>query len=63
MTRNLCVEDAKHNKADFLVMIDNDMSPDLKGEKPFWDTSWDSILKPENQPCIIAAPYCGPPPL
>ncbi len=44
-------------------MIDNDMSPDNEpGGKPFWDTTLDFVFQ-NREPCIIGAPYCGPPPL
>lgn len=64
MSRNWMVEQAKAVKADILVMIDNDMAPDIKcpGCKPFWETSLDFMLK-HHGPCIIGSPYCGPPPL
>jgi hypothetical protein len=64
MTRNLVVKRALERKADYLLMIDCDMSPDLRipFAKPFWDTSLDFILD-QKEPCAIVAPYCGPPPL
>jgi len=64
MSRNSMVQRARQVKADYLVMIDSDMSPDLPypGSKPFWDTSLDFLLQ-HHGPAIIAAPYCGPPPL
>lgn len=63
MTRNLCLQAAEQNGHDFVVMIDNDMSPDLPGEgaKPFWESSFDFAIAHDG-PCVIAAPYCGPPP-
>lgn len=65
MTRNRACKLAKDRGADFLVMLDNDMSPDLKlpGAKPFWDTSFDYAWRHyPHGPCAVAAPYCGPPP-
>jgi hypothetical protein len=61
MTRNKAVADARREGVDFLLMIDSDMRPDCEPDgKPFWDTSLDFALA--NPPCIVAAPYCGPPP-
>lgn len=75
MGRNRAVECAKAEKADFLVMIDNDMKPDGylgsnvnrldtdTSARPFWDSSWDFMLRRyEIGPCMVGAPYCGPPP-
>lgn len=66
MTRNLAVKEAIRNEVDILVMIDNDMRPDMylaksPLAKPFWDSSFDFMLK-HSGPCCVAAPYCGPPP-
>jgi len=48
---------------DLLVMLDNDLSPDLNypDAVPFWDTAFDFWVNHKG-PCVIAAPYCGPPP-
>lgn len=65
MTRNRCLEDAKGLRADYVLMIDSDMAPDtpLPAARPFWDTSWDfAVNRREKGPCVIAAPYGGPPP-
>lgn len=75
MGRNKAVEAAKAARADFLVMIDNDMKPDAylgsntnrldidSSAQPFWDSSWDFMLRHyDHGPCMIGAPYCGPPP-
>lgn len=66
MIRNMAVQIAQDNKADYLLMVDNDMGPDyLVGKdpraKPFLPTAlkW---MKEYGEPCAIAAPYCGPPP-
>jgi hypothetical protein len=74
MTRNLAVERAKLKRADILLMIDSDMAPDIcldtstrpamhamKHARPFWDSSFDHMIK-HHGPCLIASPYCGPPP-
>jgi hypothetical protein len=63
MSRNRAVKAAQTAGADYLLMVDSDMSPDLPlpGSKPFWDTSWDFVLE-YGRPCVVAAPYCGPPP-
>ena len=69
MTRNDSVYDARKNGADFLLMVDSDMAPDYElkqGDvtaKPFWKTSFDFLDKHYDKgPCIIGAPYAGPPP-
>lgn len=62
MTRNLAAKNALASGADYLVMLDSDMCPDLPGQQPFWDTSLDFVLKHRDTPCIVGAPYCGPPP-
>jgi hypothetical protein len=68
MTRNDVCRAAQKAGADFILMLDNDVAPDhhlnLPGAKPFWASSWEFLLNnhsPEN-PAIVAAPYCGPPP-
>lgn len=63
MTRNAACLDARKARADFILMVDNDMAPDLRepGAKPFWQTSFDFALEHAG-PCIVGAPYCGPPP-
>lgn len=68
-SRNRVFEYAKRLGVDLLLMIDADMHPDIgmKPEtrilsaKPFWDTALDFMLA-HNGPCVIGAPYCGPPP-
>lgn len=63
MTRNLACKTARELKADWVLMVDNDMRPDLPlaGQKHFWPTSWNFALRHPG-PCVVAAPYCGPPP-
>jgi len=63
MTRNRMIEHAKKLNVDLLCMVDSDMCPDCERDgKPFWDTSLDFILSHTGGPCVVAAPYCGPPP-
>lgn len=75
MGRNRCLDIAEKNGVDFVLMIDSDMAPDLymgryKGEprlpsaKPFWSSSIDFAIRQRDAgtPCVIGAPYCGPPP-
>lgn len=67
MTRNRCVMQAREFGIDVLVMIDSDMKPDmLAGQpdaKPFFDTSFQFLIDHYHKgPCVIGAPYCGPPP-
>jgi len=62
MGRNRCLVEAEEAGFDYVVMIDSDMSPDLRysDAKPFFSTTWDFMRKHEG-PCVVAAPYCGPP--
>jgi hypothetical protein len=74
MTRNECVEVAKREGVDVLVMVDNDMKPDayLAGNpnrlaadplaRPFWDTAFNFLCEHQG-PCVVGVPYCGPPPV
>src|SRR5689334_16749326 len=64
MTRNGAIYDAVNQGFDLLLMIDSDMIPDSEPDgKPFWDTSFDFFCKHyEKGPCVICAPYWGPPP-
>jgi hypothetical protein len=72
MGRNRAFERAKTYKADLLLMIDSDMAPDvgmdpmrpeyaILGARPFFLTALDFMLNHAG-PCVVAAPYCGPPP-
>jgi len=65
MTRNRAFKEAIAAGVDVLVMIDSDQIPDLYldyGAKPFWDASFDFLYQHYDRgPCVIAAPYCGPP--
>lgn len=65
MVRNDIIEESKANKCDLLLMTDNDVWPDMRlgsdvHAKPFWETSFEFMIN-HGSPCIIAAPYVGPP--
>jgi hypothetical protein len=75
MIRNHCIEVCKQLKADLLLIIDSDMNADAYlhtnrnkigidlNAKPFFDTALDFILnRYHREPCVVAAPYCGPSP-
>ncbi len=67
MTRNRAVLQARQYGVDCLVMIDSDMKPDMNAgapdAKPFFDSSFDFFCQHYSKgPCVIGAPYCGPPP-
>lgn len=66
MTRNKMFADARRMGADYLLIIDSDMAPDIElgrdpEAKPFLESSLAFALAHPG-PCVIAAPYCGPPP-
>ena len=68
MTRNKAVLMAREHGVDVLVMVDSDMKPDVHAgspdAKPFFKTSFDFLVNHYNKgPCVIGAPYCGPPPV
>jgi hypothetical protein len=65
MTRNRAVLQAREYGVDVLVMIDSDMKPDCEPcGKPFFTSSFDFLYDHyEKGPCVIGAPYCGPPPM
>lgn len=77
MGRNLVIRRAQEEGADFLLWVDNDMSPDAylpsnphkissdATAVPFFPAAMNFLWKKrqENKPSVIAAPYCGPPPL
>ncbi len=47
---------------DLVVMIDNDMKPDYDQYSPeFWSTAFNFWWN-HDSPCVVASPYCGPPP-
>lgn len=67
MTRNRAVLMARDFGIDCLIMVDSDMKPDINvgasGAKPFFDSSFDFFVQHyPTGPCVIGAPYCGPPP-
>ena len=65
MTRNRAVLQAREHGVDVLVMIDSDMHPDMYAPdgKPFFESSFDFLVDHYHKgPCVIGAPYCGPPP-
>lgn len=63
MSRNRVLKAAQQQKADIVCMLDSDMAPDLpiQGAVPFWGSSL-SFMLAHKGPCVVAAPYCGPPP-
>lgn len=66
-SRNRAVLQARARKADFLVMLDSDMMPDMylgaSDVEPFWDVAFDFAYRHYDRgPVAVAAPYCGPPP-
>lgn len=77
MTRNLAIKDAQKVNADILLYIDNDVVPDCclptsdrppmhvrhpDVVRPFWQSSFDFMIE-HHGPCVVASPYCGPPPI
>jgi hypothetical protein len=74
LSRNLCMEVAKKKGMDLVVMVDSDMKPDAylasnpnrlgadPHARPFWDMAF-NFWWTHNGPCVIGAPYCGPPPI
>lgn len=68
MTRNRAMREARKAGCDVLLMVDSDQVPDVElgrdpDAKPFWDTAFDFLYEHYDRgPCVIAAPYCGPPP-
>lgn len=73
MCRNRCLLVAEQAGVDYVLMIDSDMRPDLyldggghpadgyEFAKPFWNEAW-PFARDHAGPCVIAAPYGGPPP-
>ena len=46
MVRNLLVEKALEENADYILMIDSDMHPDVEPDgKPFWDVAWEFMME------------------
>jgi hypothetical protein len=65
MSRNRAIMQARGMGVDVLVMVDSDMKPDCEPDgKPFFQTSFDFLVDHYAKgPCVIGAPYCGPPPV
>ncbi len=61
MLRNRACKAALDGGYDFVLMLDNDLHPDYQATRPFWDSSFDFLLRHAG-PAVVAAPYCGPPP-
>ena len=63
LSRNRCIQVAEENGFDYICMCDSDMLFDMPypGAKPFWDEAWEFAMTHDG-PCVIAAPYTGPPP-
>jgi hypothetical protein len=68
MMRNLACRQAMDANVDVLMMIDSDSVPDLYSHcdpaaKKFWDSSFEFLYRRwAKGPCVIMAPYGGPPP-
>ena len=68
MTRNRAVMMAREYGVDVLVMVDSDMKPDINAgtpdARPFFKSSFDFLVNHYHKgPCVVGAPYCGPPPV
>lgn len=65
MSRNRCIRDAIAKGVDILFMVDSDMGPDIiNPDHWFVPAALDFIIdRWRDAPTIIAAPYCGPPPV
>lgn len=66
LTRNRIVKEAKAAKVDVLVMLDSDQGMMFHqgefGVKDFFKSSFDFLCEHYDKgPCVIGAPYCGPP--
>jgi hypothetical protein len=64
MTRNQAVAEALAAGCRFLVLVDSDMVPDLPGSEKFLPAALDFAIQHADHtgPCVVGAPYCGPPP-
>ncbi len=63
--RNKAMRVAEAEGFDFLLMLDNDMQPDVECTSdpeavPFFPSALDFAI--ENGPCVVGAPYCASPP-
>lgn len=64
MARNLSVLKARQKKVDYLLMVDSDMRPDYQASRPFFSSTLEFLFEHMlSKPCVVAAPYCGPPPV
>lgn len=46
VVRNHCVQEAIGKECDYILMIDNDMSPDCEPDGyPFWPTAWEFMMR------------------
>lgn len=66
MVRNEFVVLARKNDVDVLVMVDSDINPLRHEGEPgvadFFESSFDFLYQHYDKgPCVIGAPYCGPP--
>lgn len=66
MGRNRCLRVALERGTDFVLMVDDDLHPDLYAgsdplARPFLPAALDFALDHPG-PCVVAAPYLGPPP-
>lgn len=66
MVRNRFVVEARKVNADVLIMVDSDMNPMKHAREPefkeFFSSSFDFLYEHYDKgPCVIGAPYCGPP--
>lgn len=60
--RNAACKQARDDGFHLLVMIDDDMVPDVvPGAKPFLPSAIDFVLAHPG-PCLVGAPYCSGPP-
>lgn len=64
VVRNSIVAEARRAGFHYVLMLDDDMAPDLlvrEGAPPFAKTALDFALAHDG-PCVVAAPYCSGPP-
>lgn len=63
VSRNRAAWAAMQERCDILLIVDNDMGPDLDGPLKFWPRALDFMLSRWDEcPTIVGAPYCGKPP-
>jgi len=65
--RNAALKKARDMGLHYVLYLDNDMHPDCEvGQHPKAEPFLPGALEfavAQDRPCIVAAPYCGPPPL